>query len=229
MPRPAKPLISYDAVIETSLRIIDTEGLDAFSLPRLARELNVRAPSLYYHFTDKAEILRGIARAIVLETRLPDEEAVPNWIEWFVALSRNFREVVLRHRNAAPVLLEFMPRDVLIRTYDNSARFLTELGVSPGAQVLILDGLDTLTLGASITEAAKDPADAGQVFPHVDPQSVPTLAKAVRESGLTPDEVFAESIRSFLRGAVPEVAADAPAPHPRQRATADELETPTAS
>ena len=229
MPRPAKPLISYDAVIETSLRIIDSEGLDAFSLPRLARELNVRAPSLYYHFADKAEILRGIARAIVVETRLPDEEVVPNWIEWFVALSLNFREVVLRHRNAAPVLLEFMPRDVLIRTYDNSARFLAELGVPPAAQVVILDGLDKLTLGASITEAAKDPADAGQVFAHVDPRSEPTLATAVRASGLTPDEVFAESIRSFLRGAVPDVAADAPPPRRRPGGTVGDLETPTAS
>ena len=46
MPRPSKPLIRRDAVLEASLRIIDTEGLDALSLPRLARELNVQAPSL---------------------------------------------------------------------------------------------------------------------------------------------------------------------------------------
>ena len=50
MARPSKPLIRRDAVVEASLRIIDTEGLDAFSLPRLARELNVQAPSLYHHF-----------------------------------------------------------------------------------------------------------------------------------------------------------------------------------
>ena len=32
MPRPSKPLIRRDAVVEASLRIIDTEGLDALSL-----------------------------------------------------------------------------------------------------------------------------------------------------------------------------------------------------
>jgi AcrR family transcriptional regulator len=56
MARPSKPLIRRDAVVEASLRIIDTEGLDALSLPRLARELNVHPPSLYHHFEDKAEI-----------------------------------------------------------------------------------------------------------------------------------------------------------------------------
>jgi TetR/AcrR family transcriptional regulator, tetracycline repressor protein len=87
MPRPSKPLIRRDAVVEASLRIIDTEGLDALSLPRLAREFNVQAPSLYHHFEDKAEILKAVARAVVVETRLPDPKSVPNWIEWLVALS----------------------------------------------------------------------------------------------------------------------------------------------
>jgi TetR/AcrR family tetracycline transcriptional repressor len=112
MPRPAQPLIRYDSAIAAALRIIDAEGLDAFSLPRLARELNVRAPSLYHHFQDRAEILRGVARSIVLETRWPAERSVPNWVEWFVRLSLDFREIVLRHRNAAPVLLQFMPRRI---------------------------------------------------------------------------------------------------------------------
>jgi AcrR family transcriptional regulator len=47
-------------VFQTSLRIIDEEDLGALSLLRLARELNVRGPSLYYHFDDKAEILRAV-------------------------------------------------------------------------------------------------------------------------------------------------------------------------
>ncbi|WP_226365402.1 TetR family transcriptional regulator [Pseudonocardia sp. ICBG162] len=212
MPRPASPLIRCDVVITTSLRLIDAEGLDAFSLPRLARELNVRAPSLYHHFADKAEILRGVARAIVVETRMPDSRQTPNWIEWFVALSMNFRDAVLRHRNAAPLLLSFMPRDVLIRTYEQSARTLVELGVPVDRCVLVLDGLDKLTLGAAITEAAKEPGEARELFGTADPGTEPTLADAVAHNGLSAEETFAETIRSFLRGAVPELPVDAPAP-----------------
>jgi AcrR family transcriptional regulator len=214
MPRPAKPLIQYDAVIQTSLRIIDEEGLDAFSLPRLSRELNVRAPSLYHHFADKAEILRGIARVIVLQARLPDHEQAPNWIEWFVQVSLSFRASVLKHRNAAPILLQFMPRDVLVRTYDASAQILAELGVPAGQQVLILDGLDRLTLGATITEAVRDVAEGAQAFDNARPETEPTLSAAVAANELDAAQLFAETIRSFLRGVAPYVPADAPAPVP---------------
>ena len=212
MPRPASPLISHDAVVEASLRIIDADGLDAFSLPRLARELNVAAPSLYHHFADRADILRTVARAIVLQTRLPDPASCASWVDWFVGISLAFRRAVLSHRNAAPILLEFMPRDLLVRNYEIGVRVLAELGVPPGQRILVIDGLDTLTLGASLAAAAKGPERAGQVFASVDPRTEPMLARELACNHRTAEELFADSVRSFLAGAVPDVPSDAPAP-----------------
>jgi TetR/AcrR family tetracycline transcriptional repressor len=212
MPRPASPLISRDAAVEASLRIIDAEGLEAFSLPRLARELNVAAPSLYHHFADRADILRTVARAIVLRTRLPDPAGCASWVDWFVGISLAFRRAVLSHRNAAPILLEFMPRDLLVRNYEIGVRILAEVGVPPGQRILVIDGLDTLTLGASLAAAAKSPAQAGQVFPSVDPDTEPMLARELACNRRTAEELFADSVRSFLAGAVPDVPSDAPVP-----------------
>jgi TetR/AcrR family transcriptional regulator, tetracycline repressor protein len=212
MPRPAQPLISRDKVIRASLRIIDEEGLGAFSLLRLARELSVRGPSLYHHFDDKAEILRAVARAVVLETRLPAPDQGMTWIEWLVALCLSVREAVLRHRKAAPLLLEFMPRNVLTGVYDANAQFLTDLGVPAGNLVLVIDGLDKLTLGSIMSETAKDPEQGGQIFASVSPGAEPTLAAALDANTRDATELFAESIRSFLRGAVPEVPPGTPAP-----------------
>lgn len=212
MPRPSKPLIRRDAVVEASLRIIDTEGLDAFSLPRLARELNVQAPSLYHHFEDKAEILKAVARAIVVETRLPDPTSVPNWIEWLVALSLAFRDSMLRHHNAVPLLLQFMPRDVLIRNYNDSAAYLIEIGVPLDQVVLIMDGLDKLTLGAGITEAMHGDGGRGRPFANADPATEPVLVAAVAANQRSATGAFAEAIRSFLRGAAPQVPESAPPP-----------------
>jgi len=199
-------------VVETALRLIDADGLDAFSLPRLARELKVQTPSLYYHFADRADILRTVARAIVLQSRVPEPEACPTWVDWFVGISLSFRQAVLSHRNAAPVLLEFMPRDVLIWNYELGARILAAIGVPTEARIGVIDGLDTLTLGASLAEAAKGPARAGQVFANVDADAEPMLAEALAANTRTAEELFADSIRSFLRGAIPEVPPDAPAP-----------------
>ena len=199
-------------MVKASLRIIDSEGLDAFSLPRLARELNVQAPSLYHHFQDRADILRTVARAIVLESRVPDPSACRTWVDWFVGISMSFRRAVLNHRNAAPILLEFMPRDVLIWTYELGVQILAEVGVRPDQRILVIDGLDTLTLGASLAEAAKSPARAGQVFANVDTDTEPMLAEALAVNTRSAEQLFADSIRSFLRGAVPEVPPDVPAP-----------------
>jgi len=212
MARPVSPLISHHAVVEASLRIIDADGLDAFSLPRLARDLNVAAPSLYHHFADRADILRTVARAIVLETRLPDPAACASWVDWFVGISLAFRRAVLSHRNAAPVLLQFMPRDLLVRNYEIGVQVLAELGVPPGRRIGVIDGLDTLTLGASLAAAAKSPAQAGQVFASADPDTEPMLAQEIACNRLTAEELFADSVRSFLAGAVPDVPLDAPLP-----------------
>lgn len=202
MPRPAQPLLSHPTVVTAALKIIDSEGLDAFSLPRLARELNVRAPSLYHHFQDKADILETVARAIVLETRIPRRRSVENWIEWFVELSLAFRRSILRHSNAAPVLLRFMPRDVLTKMYERSAAFLVEVGIPEDLHVLILDGMDKLTLGAALTEAMKSPVARSRIFANVTPDEEPLLARALTVNGRSAEELFAESVRAFLRGVV---------------------------
>lgn len=189
-------------MVETALRMIDEDGLEEFSLPKLAAQLKVRTPSLYHHFADKAEILADVAREIVLEARLPRRRPADSWMEWFVSLGLSFRRAVLRHRRAAPVLLQYLPRDVLIRTYEDSARFLAEVGVPTELRALIIDGMDKLTLGAVLTEAMKDPADRARIFSGVDPDSLPVLAAAMNVNSYSAEDLYAESIRCFLRGAV---------------------------
>ena len=105
-----------------------------------------------------------------------------------------------------------MSRDVLIWNYELGVQILAAAGVPPEARIAVIDGLDTLTLGASLAEAAKSPARAGQVFANVDATTEPMLAGALAANTRTAEQLFADSIRSFLRGAVPEVPPDAPAP-----------------
>ncbi|GAB20633.1 putative TetR family transcriptional regulator [Gordonia effusa NBRC 100432] len=203
MPRPSKPLISRDAVIRTSIEIIDSEGLDAFSLPKLAKHLGVRAPSLYHHFADKNEILTEVARYIADTTvAIPRRKPGDDWPEFFVALSLNLRQSILRHRNAAPVLLQHLPRDLFIATYEDTARFLLDSGVPTKLHVRILDGLESLTIGAVLMEAMRKPSTKSTIFPNVSPNSQPLLAEALACNELTPKQLFEETVRSYLYGIV---------------------------
>lgn len=200
MSRPSTPLISRDSTVKAALTIIDSDGLDAFSLPRLAREMNVKAPSLYHHFNDKNEILAAVARHIVSTTTFPRKPDSGDWTEWFTQLSLNFRTAVLRHRQAAPILLQFMPRDLLTDVYESAAVYLEECAVPSQLHVQILDGLEKLALGATIAEAMRPPSRTRVRFELADADRHPVLTRAGAANQLNPRQVFELTIRSYLLG-----------------------------
>ncbi len=203
MARPSKPLISRKAAVMASIEIIDSEGLDAFSLPRLAKHLGVRAPSLYHHFDDKNEILTEVARYIAgTAVRRPRMNPGPDWPEFFVALALNFRQSILRHRNAAPVLLQHLPRDLFTSTYEDTAQFLLDSGVPVDLHVRILDGMETLSIGAVLMEAMRPPRSKSAIFPNVSAESQPLLAQALSSNQLTQRQLFEAIVRSFLHGII---------------------------
>jgi AcrR family transcriptional regulator len=206
MPRPSKPLISRSAAVAAALEIIDAEGLEAFSVPKLAKHLGVQAPSLYYHFADKAELMSAVALHVIGEAALPRRKPGPDWPEYFVSLGLNFRQAILRHRKAAPVLLEALPRAVLLRRYEDAAQFLAASGVPEHLHVQILDGMERLALGAVLTEAVRSPSSRATIFPDVDPASQPAMARALAANDRSSKRLYEEMIRSFLHGVVREIA-----------------------
>lgn len=201
MARPSTPLISREATIQAALRIIDEDGPEGLSLPRLARELNVKAPSLYHHFSDKNEILAEVAKTVVGGTQLPPKSRSGDWQEWFTQLSLNFRTAVLKHRRAAPILLQMLPRDALTELYEEAASYLRECGVPDSQLVQILDSLEKFSLGATLTEAMRPPSRARVRFEHADPETHPVLTIASDANQLNARQIYEGAIRSYLLGA----------------------------
>lgn len=203
MGRPSKALITHATAVEASIEIIDRDGLEAFSLPRLAKHMGVSTPSLYHHFADKNAVMTAIARHIAGERVIrPRQTPGDDWPEYFVTLALNFRQAVLRHRNAAPVLLEHLPREVLMRSYEDAAEFLESSGVPLRLHARILDGIETLCVGAVLMEARRNPRSRQGPFPALDRRRFPRLAAASAANDLTVKELFADRVRSFLYGVV---------------------------
>ena len=202
MPRPKQPLLSRDLIVQAALRIIDRDGLGELNLPGLARELGVRAPSLYHHFRDKAGILAEVARTIVLETPYPKYRADPDWVPWMVELCVNFRRAILRHPNAAPVLLEHLPRDVMLARFEKSARKLRRAGVPEELHVTILDGCEKLALGSGLVDALHRQGPGRDAFRELDPTDHEVLNKALDVLSLTSEDLFKAELRNFLDGCV---------------------------
>jgi AcrR family transcriptional regulator len=67
----ARQPLSAEAVIETALRLVDRDGLDALSMRRVAQELGTGAASLYAYFANKDELLEQLLDRIIGEIPLP--------------------------------------------------------------------------------------------------------------------------------------------------------------
>jgi TetR/AcrR family transcriptional regulator, tetracycline repressor protein len=201
VPRPLTPLLNRELIIRSALALIDRDGLDMFSMPRLAKELRVQSPSLYHYFQDKSALFAAVARTIVQETRYPRPEDTDDWIEWFVSTSTDFRRRVLQHANSAPILLRYMPRDMFVEMYERTAALLTQAGIPEDRQMVIIDCLDRLSLGAALTEATKSVEERRSFFGEVDPVAMPRLAGVIAANERNSEELFADAIRIFLRGA----------------------------
>lgn len=199
MARPHSPLITRETVAAAGLQVIDEHGLEGFSLSRVALALGVKPPSLYHHFRDRSEVLAAVARQILLQADEPRRFRTEDWREALVGLALSARRSILRHPHAAPLLLIHPPRYVVLRGYERSLRLMDRMGVPRERQMLIVQGMDAMLLGAALT-AAYAHAHALAPFPQYDPGLFPSLAAAAQSHGMDEEATFAAMTRCFLAG-----------------------------
>lgn len=195
MPRPSIPLISRRNAAEAALAVIDEVGLDKLSLTQVAERLGVKSPSLYHHFRDKNALLEEVARVLLL--KVPDlkrDDQSPE--EWIIALCLAARRTMLRHPNAAPLMLQFFPRRLLLRAYDRAAEIYP---YPPEIHMAVIEGTEKLTFGSSLF-AASAVARGTPPMPDVDGQTLPRLGQALASNPFDEEMLFAETLRIFLLG-----------------------------
>ena len=194
--RPLKPLITHDAVIKSALDLIDKEGLESFSVHALARKIGVMAPSLYYHFKDKDELLAEVARALMLEIGEESPATHRTWEERMINLSVATRRVLLRHAHAAPLILRFFPRFLMLSAYEKSLR---ECPYPAEVHMIISETFEKMTFGTSLFAAAAI-AQKAKPMPDFDESKFPKLAHAISVAPQDEEQVLIASLRLFLDG-----------------------------
>lgn len=196
MGRPHKSRITRAGATQAALEIIDAAGLDALSLETLARRLGVKAPSLYYHFRDKAELLAEVARFVLLDLGLGEGLPPEPWEEAMVRVCLATRRTLLKHPNAAPLLLQFFPRHIMLAGYD---RWVASCPYPPEMHMTLLEGTEKLTYASALFAAAAQ-ARGVPAMPEVDPGRLPHLARAMAANPHDAEAVFEQAIRTYLAG-----------------------------
>jgi AcrR family transcriptional regulator len=119
-------------VADTALRLLNEVGLDGLTLRAIAKELDVKAPALYWHFKDKQALLDEMAtemyRRMIAGTAL---DPADTWQERLLKANRGLRATLLGYRDGAKVFSgsRFTGPDHA-RDLEEHLRVLTAAGLS---------------------------------------------------------------------------------------------------
>lgn len=90
-------------VLDAAFRVLEAHGFAGLTIRRIADELGVKNPALYWHFKNKQQIVdRMAARLLDSLKDAPVDGA--DWRDWLGGVVRFYRQTLLAHRDGAEVL-----------------------------------------------------------------------------------------------------------------------------
>jgi AcrR family transcriptional regulator len=92
--------LSPELIVKESLRLLDEEGTDGFSLPKLGRALGADPTAVYRHFASKDDLILAIADALI-EEAMTGISPQPCWVDTLLDTTRRLRRTYLAHPAAA--------------------------------------------------------------------------------------------------------------------------------
>jgi AcrR family transcriptional regulator len=105
---PPKQPLSQELILDTALRVLRAEGLDAVTMRRVAQELGTGPASLYAHVSNKDELLELMLDHIAAEISLPQPDPA-RWQEQIKEVAREARRVWSAYGDISRVSLGNIP------------------------------------------------------------------------------------------------------------------------
>lgn len=121
--------LDREQITNAAVELLDEAGLGGLSTRRLAAKLGVQSPTLYWHVRNKTELMDLVAEAICADAFQIDE-TLP-WRDQLASGLRQFRALLLTHRDAATLLRERPPTGPRrLEQIDITVRILLRAGFS---------------------------------------------------------------------------------------------------
>jgi AcrR family transcriptional regulator len=96
--------LSPATIRAAALRLIDSDGLDAFSIRKLGAELGCEGMALYWYYASKDALLDAVVE-LLMETVAAGLEREPeDWVAALRELATAYRRIAHDHPNAFPLL-----------------------------------------------------------------------------------------------------------------------------
>lgn len=105
-----QPQISEDKILEASWELLGDEGIEKFSLRRLADRLGIQAPSLYWYFKNKQDLYQRLANQ-VSKIILEEFHSGGDWKEQLTELAVTVRNVLSRYPCSTQLMMMTLPHE----------------------------------------------------------------------------------------------------------------------
>jgi AcrR family transcriptional regulator len=150
--------LTKDELFERALSLVDSEGLEALTMRRIADEVGVEAASLYHHVANKDALIDGMLIRMRAEVRLPDPLPA-DWIDIFQVVFAEYCRVLSAH----PHLVVYAGRSVDSDPQPSGLDALTELGFSDDDAVGLWQSMLAFSAGFSIFSSSYAETDASNL------------------------------------------------------------------
>ena len=203
-PQPRQPL-SRERIVDTAIALVDAEGLDALTMRRLGAELGMDPMAVYYYLPNKAALLDAVVEAVMAKIDLGADDPSQPAEERLVRAAQAYAEVLVRHRNAMPLLLVRGPATpAALAPVEVMVAILRSGGVPPEHAVA---GMHVLTAAVRGYAAiiANEMADAGNrdveaLVALASPEQFPYLSEAAAQPRQDTQAAFDFGLRAIAFG-----------------------------
>ncbi|MFB7619041.1 TetR/AcrR family transcriptional regulator C-terminal domain-containing protein [Kitasatospora sp. NPDC056181] len=174
--------LQREEVVRTALSLLNEVGIDGLTTRRLARELGVQSPALYWHFKNKRELLDLMAEAMLADALPPDRAPAPeDWPRWLAEDARAKRRALLAYRDGARVHAGTLPTADELPAVEAQLSALCQAGLRPRTALRLLLTIDRYVMGWVTEEQAwrQDAEERAQpAFPDEALSELPLLREA---------------------------------------------------
>lgn len=166
MARPNKATETREQIVRAAVALLDSEGAEALSTRRLARELGIRGPTLYHYFASKDALVDAVAQQIVDEIWAGVEEQLAavepgDWEGVLRGYVRGALAALGRHPNVVGLLaLRPVSSPRTLGGYEAMLGRLTACGWSLAFAWQVFLAAENLMLAAALEAGAPDFAPA---------------------------------------------------------------------
>jgi len=203
-PKPRKSL-SRERIVDTAIALVDAEGLDALTMRRLGAELGMDPMAVYYYVPNKAALLDAVVEAVMAEIDLGVDDPSTAPEERLMRAAQAYMEVLVRHRNALPLLLVRGPATPeALAPVEVMVGILRSGGLPPEHAVAGMHVLTAAVRGyaAIIANEMADPGrrDAEALVALASPEKFPHLSEAAAQPRQDTQTAFEFGLRAIAIG-----------------------------